>query len=239
MPPPQKIRCVVASTVNHGDGVFSVELTPERRAPRHRPGQFLHLALDAYEPGGFWPESRAFSIASDPARDRLRITYAVHGAFTTRMAKELMPGRQVWVKMPYGEFAVAGDGEVVLCAGGTGITAFTAFLEQMASVPRATRVVVAYAARTSKLLVYRPLIDELAEGGRVTALYFVEDASDTPGAADAIPGRFALEPVWSRLNRPQAALYFLAGPPAMLSSVEEELRARHVPPESIRTDAWE
>ena len=31
-----------------------------------KPGQFLHLALDAFEPGGFWPESRVFSIASAP-----------------------------------------------------------------------------------------------------------------------------------------------------------------------------
>jgi len=239
MPPPQKINCVVASAVNHGDSVFSVELTPERRAPRHRPGQFLHLALDAYEPGGFWPESRVFSIASGPARERLRVTYAVHGAFTARMAKELQPGRQVWVKMPYGEFAIAGDGELVLCAGGTGITAFTAFLDQMDATPARNRVVVAYAARTSNLLVYRPLVDEVATSRHVTALYFVEDDSGTPAPADVIPGRFSLEPVWSRLVRPEAALYFLAGPPAMLSTVEEELRARHVPPESIRTDAWE
>ncbi len=53
----------------------------------------MHLALDRYDPGGFWPDSRVFSIASSPVeRQRLTITYAVKGAFTTRMERELTPG---------------------------------------------------------------------------------------------------------------------------------------------------
>ena len=239
MPPPQKIRCAVASVVDHGRGVYSVELSPERRAPRHRPGQFLHLALDPYDPGGFWPESRVFSIASGPGREPLRITWAVHGAFTARMAAELWPGREVWVKMPYGEFVIEGESELVLCAGGTGITAFTSFLEQMGAQMDGRRVVVAYAARTYDLLVYRPLVDERAASGLVTALYFVEDPGGAAPSPEVIHGRFSIEPVWSELARPGAARYFVAGPPAMLSTIEEELRARDVSPESIRTDAWE
>ena len=64
----------------HGERVYTLALRPERPVPRFRAGQFLHLALDPYDPTGFWPESRVFSIASPPAqRDSVRITYAVHG----------------------------------------------------------------------------------------------------------------------------------------------------------------
>lgn len=241
MPPPQKIKCVVSSVADHGGEVYSIELAPERQAPRFQPGQFLHLALDAYDPGGFWPESRAFSIASGPGLAPLRITFAVHGPFTARMAAELRPGREVWVKMPYGEFVIEAEGEheLVLCAGGTGITAFTSFLEQMRAPVDAHKVLVAYAARTIDLLVYRPLVDEHAASGHVAALYFVEEFRGATVSPDVIQGRFSIESVWSRLARPGAARYFVAGPPAMLSTVEQELRARDVPPESIRTDAWE
>ena len=100
--------------------------------PRFRAGQFLHLALDPYDPTGFWPESRVFSIASPPAqRDSVRITYAVHGQFTARMESDLAEGRQVWIKMPYGDFVIESQADVVLFAGGTGVTAFTAFLEDL------------------------------------------------------------------------------------------------------------
>ena len=89
----RKIPCVVRAVTDHGERVYTVELEPSSPVPRFKPGQFLHLALDPYEPGGFWPESRVFSIASSPdERDRLAITYAVKGTFTSRMERGLAPG---------------------------------------------------------------------------------------------------------------------------------------------------
>ena len=129
---PQKLRCRVAAIVDHGERVYTVDLSPERPAPLFRPGQFLHLALDPYDPSGFWPESRVFSIASPPGqRDMLRISYAVKGRFTTRMAQELRAGGAAWIKLPYGDFMIGGRRDVAIFAGGTGITAFTAFLDDL------------------------------------------------------------------------------------------------------------
>ena len=63
----RRIPCVVDALEDHGERVYTVLLRPGVPVPRFNPGQFLHLALDPYEPGGFWPESRVFSIASPPA----------------------------------------------------------------------------------------------------------------------------------------------------------------------------
>ena len=120
MPVTQKLRCVVEQVVAHGERVYTVALRPERQVPRFRAGQFLHLALDCYDSGGFWPDSRVFSIASSPAqRDLVRITYSVHGRFTARMESDLAEGREVWIKMPYGDFVIEGPRDIVLFAGGT------------------------------------------------------------------------------------------------------------------------
>src|SRR5579863_8468713 len=96
----QKVPCVVERIVAHGERVYTLALRPVRPLPCFLAGQFLHLALDPYDPTGFWPESRVFSIASPPsARETVRITYAVHGAFTARMERDLVEGRQVWIKL--------------------------------------------------------------------------------------------------------------------------------------------
>jgi ferredoxin-NADP reductase len=234
--PPQKLRCTVADITAHGEGVYTVVLRPERPAPRFRPGQFLHLTLDPYDPTRFWPESRAFSIASDPGdRTLLRITYSTQGRFTRRMEQELEPGRDVWVKMPYGEFVISPEGEIVLLAGGTGITAFTAFLEQLQPAG-ACQVLLAYGARHPGLLVYRDLIDRAAQRSAcLVPLYFAEQSSDI----DIVIGRVTLESVWPRLARPLEARYFIAGPPLMLKALEGDLRSRNVRPEAIHIDAWE
>src|SRR5947207_7708081 len=164
----QKLYCVVEQIVPHGERVYTLSLRPHRHVPRFRAGQFLHLALDPYDPSGFWPESRVFSIASPPAqRDTVRITYAVHGRFTTRMESDLVEGGRVWIKLPYGDFVIDSRADVVLFAGGTGVTAFTAFLEDL-SPATSQAVTLAYGARTSALLIYRDEVDRCAR--RVAAL---------------------------------------------------------------------
>ena len=61
---PRKIRCTVERIIDHGGRVYSLDLTPSSPVPSFRPGQFLHLTVDEYDPSGFWPESRVFSVAS-------------------------------------------------------------------------------------------------------------------------------------------------------------------------------
>jgi ferredoxin-NADP reductase len=186
-----------------------------------------------------------FSIASPPAqRDTVRITYAVHGRFTSRMESDLVEGRQVWIKMPYGEFVVDNHADVVLFAGGTGITAFSAFLEDLPPGGHQS-VTLAYGARTNGLLIYRDVVERCAE--RLPSLqvsYFVEEESEADphgreGRVQSSPGRVSVEAVWPRLRCPFETSYYIAGPPPMLASVGQDLRARNISPEAIHIDAWE
>jgi ferredoxin-NADP reductase len=215
---------------DHGEHVYTVDLRPSAQVPRFRPGQFLHLALDPYEPAGFWPESRVFSIASSPAdRDRLTITYAVKGAFTTRMERELDCGGTVWVKLPYGEFMIDPARDAALFAGGTGITAFTAFLQSL-EPGRAPRVALFYGARTPDLFVYGPLAR-----GR---------ARDVPSLTCALVceethGRLQVDAAWRVIRDLRDPAFYLSGPPPMLVAITGQLLDRGVRPEAIRTDAWE
>ena len=226
----RRLSCEVERVVDHGDHVSTVTLAPGKAAPGFRPGQFLHLALDAFEPGGFWPESRVFSIASSPTeRERLAITYAVKGAFTYRMERELAPGRGVWVKLPYGEFTVDQSRDAVLFAGGTGVTAFTAFL---GSLPAngARRVALFYGARTPDLFVYGEFAAQRAREVAGLDVHLVCEATDGPLSAAA---------AWPAIEALDDPAIYLSGPPAMLTALTTQLRAREVPPQDIRTDAWE
>ncbi len=255
----QKLMCRVERIIHHGhhgERVYTVVLRPERPAPVFRPGQFLHLAVDPYDATSFWPESRVFSIASSPSeRDRLCITYSVVGRFTARMDTELVEGRHVWVKMPYGDFVVKDTTDVVLFAGGTGITAFTAFLDGTA--PGASQsICLAYGARTRSLLIYRDLVQRSARKlPLLDVSYFVEehlgndDNGNNGDSLEAAPeghehereqiGRVSVAALWPRIRRPKEAHYYISGPPAMLRSVSQDLRARGIAAEAIHIDAWE
>jgi ferredoxin-NADP reductase len=205
-------------------------MSPSADAPRFKPGQFLHLALDASEPGGYWPESRVFSIASSPReRDRLSITYAVKGAFTARMENELAPGSTVWVKLPYGDFVVDPGADTVLFAGGTGVTAFTAFLQSL-QPDHATRVLLYYGARKPDLFVYGPLVEACALNVPSLECRLVCEETD---------GRLRVESAWPAIEALHDPVFYLSGPPQMLAALTTQLRARGVASEAIRTDAWD
>ena len=234
---PQRLRCDVSAVVDHGERVYSVLLKPEKPAPRFAPGQFLHLALDPYRPGDFWPDSRVFSIASSPTeREALRITYSVKGVFSTRMETELVPGRQVWVKLPYGEFCVEGDTDVCLLAGGTGITAFTAFLAGL-SAKHAARIDLFYGARQPGLLIYRSVVEEAV--ARIPCLHAHYLAEQNANGSGCLTGRLEWGTIGGLIRAPRAMTYYLSGPPPMLTALRRELESQGVKPKRIRVDAWE
>lgn len=250
---PRKSRCTVAAIAAHGSGVYTVDLQPESPVPIFRAGQFLHLTVDDYDPAGFWPESRVFSIASSQRdRSRLRICYSVKGRYTTRMERMLAVGTQLWVKLPYGEFVVDDTQDAVLIAGGTGISAFTAFIEALTPHPTAgaPRVTLVYGARSPDLWLFRDMLDRQAHACPFfSALFFSESglpAALHPPGLRILPGRISLDALfaphgagaaWAEARAP--TLFYLSGPPPMLAALATDLQARGVEPSRIRTDAWD
>lgn len=235
-----KVRCTVQRIVDHGRRVYTLDLLPQKPIPRFLPGQFLHLAIDQYQPADFWPDSRIFSIASPPAdRNLLRITYSVVGSFTTRMERELCEGRQVWVKLPYGEFRIGPGRDAVLFAGGTGITAFTAFLEGL-TAHNSQRITLFYGAADGDLLIYRPLTERVKHQlKQVQVFYFSEERprGDSEWEPDHI-GRLSVATAWRLIPEPSQSAYYLSGPPRMLTSMTQQLLEQKLPREAIHIDAW-
>lgn len=157
------------------------------------------------------------------------ITYAVKGAFTARMEHELVPGAHVWVKLPYGEFFVDPSRDAVLFAGGTGATAFTAFLESLGP-EHASRVLLFYGARSPDLFVYRELVEERARAVPALTVCLVPES---------LEGRLDVGANWPAIAVLDDPVVYLSGPPPMLAALSAQLRERGVEPARIRTDAWE
>jgi len=138
-------------------------------------------------------------------------------------------GGSAWVKLPYGEFVVDATRDAVLFAGGTGITAFTAFLQAL-EPQRTRRVLLFYGARTPDLFVYGSLARTRAREVPALRCSLVCEATD---------GRLKVGTAWPAIAALHDPVFYLSGPPEMLSALTVQLRRRGVPSEVIRTDAWE
>jgi ferredoxin-NADP reductase len=214
-------------------------MEPEELVPAFRPGQFLHLALDAYDPSKQWPESRVFSIASSPARSSsLRITFAVKGRFTERMAREAGEGSRVWLKLPFGSFTMEENGRPkALIAGGTGITPFVSFLEYAVDTSVRSPIFLYYGVRTPDLIIYDGLLKEC--GARIpgfTLNIFVE--RETRQKSSTRAGRLDIDLIASELSHENSVEYYISGPYDMVKNFRLALGGSGIDASRIFIDDW-
>jgi glycine betaine catabolism B len=242
MPITRRIKCITDQIISHGNGVYTLILIPDQDVPSFQSGQFLHLTVDEYHPGDFWPDSRAFSIASKPSdRKRLVICYSVKGKYTTKMESNLHPGSTVWVKLPFGDFVIDLTKDIVLIAGGTGITAFTSFLETI-DTKTSRQVFLFYGAKEERMLIYHELLSRIeSEFPNFHVHYSLENPTgvNTMNIDSVHTGRISVDWIWSHLPNPNNIAYYLSGPPNMLSALSVDLKDRNINPDNIRIDAWE
>ena len=231
---PRKTQCIVDKIIDHGAHVYTLELHSPVNLPAVKPGQFLHLALDPYDPGSFWPESRIFSIATvNREINSITLCYSVKGVFTSRMETELIVGKLVWIKLPFGDFVVAPEDETVLIAGGTGITPFVQYLAANHEKP----CVLVYGARNKNALLFKQEIDQAGlKNPLLKAFYFVEEADED---TDLLNGRLNINWIIEQtacLNNP---VFYVSGPPMMIKMFMKDLLDNSIQAGNIRTDAWE
>ena len=51
--------------------------------------------------------------------------------------------------------------------------------------------------------------------------------------------RYIVLECWTRLENPHEAIFYIAGPPAMIQAVTANVQDKNIEPEKIKIDAWE
>lgn len=246
MAQPIRFKACVDEVHLHTPDVASFKLRAEQRLPRFKPGQFIHLTMDDYDPANFWPESRVFSVANAVAdRRSVELTISRQGEYTSRILDTLIVGDSLWAKGPYGEFTIDGEHgyrRAILIAGGTGITPFCAFMDaalKESALP-VDEVVLHYGAQTPDLLIYRALSDRCAvELPGFKVQYYAEEmlSDDDPSIQR---GRLALAKIIANAGPLDDSALFLSGPKAMITGFQATLTTTYgLSPEQVLVDAWE
>ncbi len=168
-----------------------------------------------------------FSIASKPGSDFIEIVYSVKGSFTKRMEKELSVGRQVWLKLPYGDFIVEKhitEGQhTVFIAGGTGISPFIPYFHQAVEQGFLNPISIYYGIRDKERFLYKTVLDDVSSLAEV----------------HVVEGLFDIQAISREIASTGNTVCFVSGPPNMIHAFQNELGVQGFPPESIIIDAWE
>lgn len=183
---------------------------------------------------------RTFSIVTAPFEAELAIATRMRDTAFKRVLGRLAPGAPVKLRGPGGKFTLPEDASrpVVMVAGGIGITPFVSMLRQAEHAGSTRARTLIYSCRR---LEHEAFLEELRSmAGRSPALRLVATLTGpAPGAAwtgerSLVDAAF-LDRHVDAASRP---VYYLAGPPAMVTALRAALVSRDVAEPDLCTDEF-
>ncbi len=224
----KKYKSEIVSINNLFEDIYTLEFKSLGRKFKFQPGQFLHLAIDdEYDGIGQWPESRCFSMQSNPHDETLKITYAVKGNFTKEMKQYLKVGAKVWLKLPYGDLFSQPHSlkNTIFIAGGTGITPFLSlFTHPSFNEYENPRIYLGF--RSPKYNIYESELSQIINNNAIVYKRY----QDKSGVLD-------IKQIVEENGIENS--YFISGPPEMIKLFKQSLINKGVNPNNVLTDDWE
>jgi predicted ferric reductase len=207
-------------------GVVSIVVQGRHLAElRAQPGQFFRWR---FLTTGSWATAHPFSLSAPPAGNLLRLTVKALGDGSERL-QHVPVGTRLIAEGPYG--AMTADRrtrrDVLLIAGGVGITPMRALFEAM-PVTRGQDLMLLYRATNPDQLVFREELDALAAHRQARIIYLLGRNPHLLSAAS--------------LTRLVPALtdrdVYLCGPPGMSEAIRNSLDEAGLPPTQLHEERF-
>jgi glycine betaine catabolism B len=238
---PQHIRWRVEQVREETPTARTLVLTPlAGPVPAFLPGQYLNVLVDIDGVS----TSRPQSISSSPTQLgslELTVRAKAHGFVSRYLVRELHAGDELTTSGPEGDFSFnpARDrAQMLLIAGGSGITPFMAMAEYLLARHPTTRIALLYGSYAADDMIFKERIERLARthGPRFSPTFVVSGP-----AAGWLGERGFIDRDFIARHAPEVALaetsVFLCGPRPMQDSVLRALAALGVVRGKVQVEA--
>jgi ferredoxin-NADP reductase len=206
-----------------------------------RAGQAIDLTLiDPPETDGEG-NTRALSLASAPSDPELMVATRMRDTAFKRVLRDAPLGTEVKIDGPFGSFTLHKNAAkpAVFLAGGIGITPFLSIIRQATRDRSPHQIYLFYANRRPQ---DAPFLSELrqhaADNPNFHLVATISDLDDASQEWTGERGYITGDMVTRSLPSLQGPIYYLAGPPAMVTAMRSLCVAAGVDEDDIRTEEF-
>ena len=215
---------------------FRVELPKDANMDFH-PGQFFMVSFVDYAE---IKTARAYSIASSPLNNKyLEIALNRVGPFTTKLFS-MKEGDLLKFKGPYGKFYFSDEIEnnIVLIAGGTGITPLIGIIRYCTDRNLSNRVKLVYSVKTPQDIIYREDLEKIKNRNSNFDYVATVTRADDEISWKGRKGRIDLNLLKENIEDASGSTYFLCGSKEFVENIVSMLQSLGAKKEQIKTDVW-
>ena len=200
-----------------------------------KPGQFL--TFDWMVDGKKLP--RSYSLSSSPIqKEFIEVTVKQQGIVSSFLNRKAKVGLKVEAHGPFGQFCFDETlhASIALFAGGSGITPIMSMLRYIVEAAPNTEITLFYAVRTENDVIFQKDLEGLQKRLPRFRLHMVasQPGPDWRGPSGYITGAM----IGEQLIEITHQTFFLCGPPAFMSSMNDILMSLGVAPEQIRQERF-
>lgn len=206
-----------------------------------RGGQTIDLTLLNPPETDTEGNTRTFSIASAPFDPDLMIATRMRDTAFKRVLRKAAPGLEVKIEGPSGSFVLPRKAEkpVVFLAGGIGITPFLSIIRQAAHDKAPHQIYLFYSNLRPEDAAFLDLVSEAArQNPNFHLIATMTEMGKSRREWKGETGFINKEMLTKHLPTLQGPLYYLAGPPAMVSAMRGMLTDAGVDEDDIRTEEF-
>ena len=236
--PPYKAKLKAQETICSGTTAFYFEKPEDFE---FEAGQFANFTLLSRGDTDLEGNTRALSIASAPHEGNLMVATRLRATAFKRTLNSLPLGTELLLQGPYGWMTLPRNSTrpAVLLAGGIGITPFRSLIWNAAQSLSPRRILLFYSVRIPEEAAFLEELQEMERyNGRYKLVCTVTQPKmvRTPWRGET--GRISIQMLSKWIPDLSVPIYYIAGPPAMVTSVRQMLIGAGISEEDIRAEEF-
>jgi len=204
-----------------------------------KPGQYLDCTLADPPQTDAEGNIRSFSLASAPVEPHLMLCTRMRDTAFKRVCEKMPIGSPLNVEGPMGSFTLHNNAArtAIFIAGGIGITPFRSMIVNATRTKLANRIVLFYANRRPEDAAFFDELQKLESENKNFKLIGVMTAMhESKSAWNGETGHIGKAMLSRHIPDLQGPIYYVAGPPAMVSGMKTTLTDAGVNEDDIRAE---